>query len=149
MSLVAGNVRYTNGYDIALIVPKSLFLWGIGVFRYQEKVFVIPLHEVFFPCVFFHNCRVGFQAFEVLPFGFDLFGVEIPAFLKVSEFLSPFKLGKNIVFVQEQDHHAKNRKCDKVFVFDPGRDMGENSVHWFGLSTKFNLSFWINCSRTQ
>jgi len=88
-----------------------------GAFLDQKEILIVSFHKIFFPGVFFHQCRVGFELIQLLLCDSDLLLVVLLAFLQFLK-LGPFpKMTCNKVpGVKEQYPYNKSNRCKEVFV---------------------------------
>jgi hypothetical protein len=87
---------------------------------YKEKLFVVPLHQVFFAGVFFDSGSIELQVFREFPVLCNEFGKIVLGLADLAQFFSPFQLGKHVITIKKQDPDKKAKEGNKIFIFYPG-----------------------------
>jgi hypothetical protein len=94
------------------------------IFVDKEEVFVVSLHQIFLPGIFFQDGRVGFQLVQFLFGDSDLLLVVLLALLQFLQLAPLPEMARDkIPGVEEQDPDGETSRRQQIFVLQPGWDM--------------------------
>jgi hypothetical protein len=110
--------------NLILIVQKWLILMIRGIFKDNKQVLIVPLHQVFFPGIFFQRAGVSLHFIQYRLFLSYLICVVLFALKQVMQLPVPFYPCKDIVLIKKKNDRCKHSYSDKKFTFYPGGYVG-------------------------